>query len=116
MIAYCGLDCAVCPAYLATVSDDDAARQRVAAKWAAEFGAPVTAADINCDGCSSDSERLYAYCGTCGIRACARGRQVINCAHCGDYMCGILEPFVQQVSVAKESLAAERARLGGDRL
>ena len=34
MIAYCGLDCEKCDAYLATINDDQALRERTAKRWA----------------------------------------------------------------------------------
>ena len=34
-IAYCGLDCEACDAYLATIRDDQALREKTAALWAA---------------------------------------------------------------------------------
>ena len=33
MIAVCGIDCAGCPAYLATINDDKELRTRTAAEW-----------------------------------------------------------------------------------
>ena len=41
-IAYCGLDCESCEARLATITDDDALRARVAALWSALNGAEIT--------------------------------------------------------------------------
>ena len=35
LIAYCGLDCGKCDAYLATVNDDQALREKTAKLWAA---------------------------------------------------------------------------------
>ena len=34
MIAYCGLDCETCDAYLATINDDQALREKTAKLWA----------------------------------------------------------------------------------
>ena len=33
MIAYCGLDCEKCDAYLATINDDQALREKTAKLW-----------------------------------------------------------------------------------
>ncbi len=38
IIAYCGLVCSNCPAFLATKNDDDAAREKTAAFYAKEYG------------------------------------------------------------------------------
>ncbi len=34
MIAYCGLDCGKCDAYLATINDDQELREKTAKLWA----------------------------------------------------------------------------------
>ena len=89
IVAYCGLDCANCDAYVATQSGDRAALEQVAAKWREQFSAPeMTADSIICDGClaSDNGHRVAHYCTVCAIRACAIGREVANCAHCADYL------------------------------
>jgi hypothetical protein len=40
MIAYCGLVCTDCPAYVATQANDRDALERVAAQWREEYNAP----------------------------------------------------------------------------
>ncbi len=51
MIAYCGLDCEKCDAYLATINDDQALREKTAKLWAELNNAPVLPEHINCEGC-----------------------------------------------------------------
>lgn len=111
MIAYCGLNCAKCPAYVATKSGDPAALERVAAEWRAAFNAPeITAASIVCDGCLATIDgRLSGYCGTCAIRACAIERGVVNCAACAEYGCEKLEGFLTHAPEARTTL--ERLRV-----
>lgn len=95
MQAYCGLDCGACEAYLATQSGDPAALEAVVVKWQAEYSPDITLDAVACDGCLSDSGRLCSYCGQCPIRACARERQVANCAQCNDYGCEIVQGFFE---------------------
>ena len=93
IIAYCGLVCTDCPAYIATQADDREALERVAAQWREEFNAPeITVAWVICDGCLT-GERQCGHCAECEIRACGVAREVINCAHCADYVCETLESF-----------------------
>ena len=40
MIAYCGLDCEKCDAYLATINDDQALREKTAKLWSELNHAP----------------------------------------------------------------------------
>ena len=45
IVAYCGLVCTGCPAYVATQADDRAALEKVAAEWRKAFNSPeITAA------------------------------------------------------------------------
>ncbi len=111
MIAYCGLVCTECPAYIATQAGDMEALKRVAARWSEEFNASFTAADCLCDGCTSDSERLSGYCGKCEVRACAIARGVINCAHCDDYGCEKITGFFNFAPDAKATLEGIRKSL-----
>lgn len=50
MIAYCGLDCEKCDAYLATIHDDQALREKTAKLWAELNDAPILPEHINCEG------------------------------------------------------------------
>ena len=113
MIAFCGLDCAACEAYIATQANDQAAKERIAAKWRQEFSAPeITAADATCDGCLAFNGRLGGYCPQCPIRACGVALKVTNCAHCADYVtCDKLAGFLSTVPSAKVRLDEIRRTL-----
>ncbi len=113
IVAYCGLVCSECPAYVATQADDRAALERVAAQWREQFNASdITADSIICDGClGSDGGRLAAYCSVCEIRACGIARGVVNCAHCADYACERLEGFLGQAPHARAVLDEIRRAL-----
>lgn len=94
MIAYCGLVCSDCGAYIATQANDQAALERVAAQWREEYHIPdVTVAAVICDGCLGVGGRHCGHCAECEIRACGMARGVVNCAHCADYGCERLERF-----------------------
>jgi hypothetical protein len=93
IIAYCGLVCTDCPAYIATQADDQAALEKVAAQWREEWNVfNITIASVICDGCL-DGGHKCSHCADCEIRACAVERGVINCAHCSDYTCEKIEGF-----------------------
>jgi len=113
MIAFCGLNCAACEAYLATQANDLAAQQRVLAKWRQEFNAPnMTIADVTCDGCVTLNGRAGGYCSQCPIRACGVERKVTNCAYCADYStCEKLAGFFTQAPAAKTTLDEIRRTL-----
>lgn len=104
IVAKCGLACSACPAYIATQANDDALRAETAQKWSQMFKADIKPGDINCDGCQSESPRLFSYCSACEIRKCARARQAATCAACPDYSCKKLDDFLAQVPEARAAL------------
>ncbi len=113
ILAYCGLDCGECEAYIASQKNDRAGLEEVAKKWAAQFGGKEMGADAClCDGCSSGKRISTAHAATCAIRLCASARRVETCAHCPDYGCATLQPFFAFAPALKEKLEAIRKELG----
>ncbi len=104
MIAYCGLICTECPAYIATQKDSDEERKKVAEKWSKEFKSEVKPDAINCDGCLIEKGRLFSYCHECKIRKCAQEKTFKNCAYCDDYACEELNKFFGFAPIAKNNL------------
>jgi hypothetical protein len=89
MIAYCGIVCTECPAFLAKKTDDNELRKKTVEKWSTdEF--PVTEENINCDGCLTEGE-LFMFCNQCELRSCGKEKSVENCGWCMEYPCGKLE-------------------------
>jgi len=68
MMAYCGLMCDECPAYKATVNNNDELRKKTAGQWSKMFNTDILADQINCLGCRSEVH--FAHCGICKVRAC----------------------------------------------
>ena len=71
MIGYCGLDCEKCDAYLATVNDDQALREKTAKLWAELNNAPILPEHINCEGCRVNGAKTVFCEHMCEIRKCA---------------------------------------------
>ena len=84
MIAYCGLDCERCDAYLATIHDDHALREKTAKLWAELNHAPILPEHINCKGCRADGVKTVFCESLCRIRQCARKKGVTTCGDCLD--------------------------------
>ena len=112
IIAYCGLNCSTCPAYVATQTDDFTALEQIAAQWREEFNTPsITAATIICDGCLS-GDRKCSHCAECNIRACGIEHGVANCAYCTDYStCDKIQGFIGMVPDARNNLEVIRLAL-----
>jgi hypothetical protein len=108
MIAYCGITCSNCEAYIATQKNDDVLRAQAAKAWSEKFKREVKASDINCDGCPSDSQRIVQYCKICDIRKCAREKKLSSCAACSTYPCEKLSKFLAGAPEAKKTLEAIR--------
>ena len=61
MIGYCGLDCEKCDAYIATVNDDQALREKTAKLWAELNNAPILPEHINCEGCRMNGAKTVSF-------------------------------------------------------
>ena len=110
MIAYCGLDCEQCEAFIATRNNDDALRVKVAEKWARLANAPIKPEHINCTGCQSSGVKTY-YCDQlCEIKKCAVIKSVATCADCSDFSCSLIEEFLRNAPQARTTLTALRAK------
>jgi hypothetical protein len=109
LIAYCGLDCAECPGYKATVANDDDLRRKTAEQWSKEFSAPIKPEDINCLGCTPKDGPKIGHCSVCEMRACGVSKGVSTCAACTEYPCAKLEKFFAMVPTARATLDGLRA-------
>jgi hypothetical protein len=111
MIAYCGLVCTDCPAYIATQAGDRQALEKIAVQWREEYNAPdLTVDSVICDGCLNGGEKC-SHCAECEIRACGVEKGILNCAHCDDYACEGLVQFFGFVPEARETLDTVRQSL-----
>lgn len=80
--AFCGLDCETCEARIATIRDDQALREKVAAEWSAMNGVSITPDMILCEGCRIPGVK-FLYCDQlCPIRKCASSKGVRTCGDC----------------------------------
>ncbi|MDD5312132.1 MAG: DUF3795 domain-containing protein [Dehalococcoidia bacterium] len=107
MIAYCGLDCSACPAYLATQADDDKMRADCAQKWSEEYKSNVKPEQINCDGCKSDGRKFFV-CKLCKVKKCAEEKGMENCSICADCVCDKLQEMMNIDPNIKKAVEARR--------
>ncbi len=110
LMAYCGMDCGECPAYLATQSKNQEMKAQVAAFMNQKLGATYLASDINCDGCTTN-KNLVPHCRACEVRLCAVGdHKVENCGVCASYGCDKLTKLYALIPpTAKQNLEALRS-------
>ncbi len=109
MLAPCGIDCAECAAYKATMSVDEEQMRKVVETFGEGKG---SFNDWACLGCLHPEPGLIAnYCASCGIRGCALERGVTNCAACSSYDgCEKLKAFFAEEG---GSIAARMTMLRG---
>ena len=84
MIAYCGLNCGKCDAYLATINDDQALREKTAKLWTELNQVHILPEQINCQGCRADGTKTVFCESLCQIRQCALKKGVTTCGDCPD--------------------------------
>ena len=111
MTSVCGLLCNECGAFIATSNNSDEKRVEVAELWSQQYNQNIKPEDINCDGCTSDSDRLFGHCTVCEIRKCGKEKAVANCAYCDEYACEKLEEFFKMAPDAGRRLNEIRSKL-----
>ena len=107
LIAYCGIECAECPIYIATQNNDEKLRKETAEKN------ELKAEDCYCDGCSTKGKRLATFCSNCEVRICTIKKKLENCAHCDDYPCELLNKLheMYNANIARATLKEIRGSL-----
>ncbi len=111
MIAYCGLNCIECPAYIAYQTDDEALRKKTAKKWSTPDH-PVSVEDIDCTGCKSTKPPIFNWCSRCEVRSCAIEHEAETCAHCADYSCEKIDKLIKMLgNEARNQLETIRKQL-----
>jgi hypothetical protein len=81
LIACCGIDCAVCDARIATISNNDELRKATAEKWRNAFSPDITVEMINCTGCREEGAK-FSHCSMCEIRNCVEAKGFGTCGDC----------------------------------
>lgn len=85
-IAYCGVNCSTCPAFVATQKKQEQVRIRIAKLWSDEDH-QYKACEITCKGCHEPWGKKFRHCQECEVRECARQKLFDTCAECNQYPC-----------------------------
>ena len=104
IIAYCGIICNECPAFVATKENNNDKRKKTAEEWSKEFNTTMTAEEINCTGCNVPGPKFTHCKETCEIRKCGLEKEIQNCAYCDQYACEKLKGFFKMVPGCEETL------------
>jgi len=105
IIACCGLNCAACEARIATITNDNSLRAKVAEDWKVRYNAPEILPEmINCTGCREAGVKI-GHCSQCEIRNCAISKNFQTCADCDKLeSCPTLGKVLQYVPEALQNL------------
>jgi hypothetical protein len=101
-MAYCGLMCNECAAYIATAKNDNDLRRKTAEEWSNAYGMEIKPEDINCLGCNSNLR--ISHCDECEIRACGIENSLNHCGECSSFGCSKIENFLKYAPEARERL------------
>lgn len=105
MIGFCGLDCEKCDAYIATMHDNQALREKTAKLWAKLNNAPILPEHINCEGCRMSGAKTIFCENMCSVRQCALKKGVTTCGDCPDLeKCPIVGAVIANNPSALENL------------
>ena len=84
LIAFCGLNCEKCDAYIATQNNDDTLREKTAKLWSELNNVQILPEQINCDGCRASGRKTVFCDKLCPIRQCAMQKGVETCGDCSE--------------------------------
>ena len=111
MIAFCGLDCAKCDAYIATQNDDDALRQKTAKLWSELNNVEILPEQINCNGCRVDGRKTVFCDRLCPIRQCGLQKGFATCGDCTELeQCETIKMVISNNATALENLKEKKYR------
>lgn len=82
--AYCGLECQNCELYKATLTNNIEVKKRLAKEWLNIEDKDFKAEEIFCYTCKEESKPYNQFLQVCQVRACAKEKQLLTCAHCDD--------------------------------
>ena len=83
LIGCCGLDCEKCDARIATFTNDNALREKTAARWTKLNGVTITPEMISCTGCRIEGAKTPFCDKLCPVHTCVRKKGLDTCADCG---------------------------------
>ena len=105
MIAYCGLDCGKCDAYLATLHNDADLREKTAKLWSELNGVTIFPEHINCQGCRANGVKTVFCENLCEIRKCAADKSIETCGDCPELTdCQTVAAIIANNAEARENL------------
>lgn len=92
-IAFCGLVCSQCPVYIATKTNNEELKEKLAIGYSTDTFEFVKE-DMNCMGCHSVVGVNEKMCKECLMRKCGMHKSIFHCAECNEYPCQYINSYV----------------------
>ena len=80
LIGCCGLDCEACDARIATITNNNALREKTAVLWTKLNGVTITPEMIDCTGCRIEGAKTPFCDKLCPVHNCVREKGLDTCA------------------------------------
>jgi hypothetical protein len=105
-VSYCGIMCTNCPIYWATQEENPTTKKKMRNKIAQicneKYGLSYTYLNItDCEGCRSQSGRLFSGCVNCQVKKCSIEKNYKSCAQCSKYVYPTLQKIYDTDSSGK---------------
>ena len=82
--SYCGLECNACDLFKATQANDVQEKKRLAKEWFDIEEKDFKAEIFFCHTCKVEDKPHNQFQQTCNVRACAKEKALLTCAHCDE--------------------------------
>lgn len=92
-ITFCGLVCSQCPVYIATKTNHEELKEKLAIEYSTDTFEFVKE-DMNCTGCHSVVGVNEKMCKECLMRKCGMHKSISHCAECNEYPCQYINSYV----------------------
>lgn len=93
LVAYCGINCATCPLYIATKCNDYLMKQELSIKWGQLYKRSFDITDMECYGCKS--EKRFFLSDKCDISSCNISKAISTCTECSSHPCDRIKKFYE---------------------
>lgn len=94
LLCYCGYDCARCRTFRATLSGDDAEREKIAEYYKTVVKRDIPPEKLRCF--SGRSDEVMKVCLECPFMRCAKEKNLQVCADCPQYPCPTLKRYMEK--------------------
>ncbi|MDF2988694.1 MAG: hypothetical protein K0R50_4204 [Eubacterium sp.] len=93
LVAYCGINCATCPLYIATKTEDISMKRELAEKWEKIYNRSFNIEDMKCFGCKSGKKFFLS--DKCNITQCNNNKGIHTCKQCANSPCQRINDFYE---------------------